>query len=73
MSDFTGLAIAGRVATASDSDWDEVRLAWNLAADQRPRKSIFERPSSPSARRQRRPSGPAAGRCSTASRAATIC
>jgi hypothetical protein len=36
MSDFTGLAIAGRVATASDPDWDEARQAWNLVADQRP-------------------------------------
>ena len=36
MSDFTGLAIAGRVATANDPDWDEARQAWNLAADQRP-------------------------------------
>ncbi|HVY77264.1 MAG TPA: FAD-binding oxidoreductase [Solirubrobacterales bacterium] len=36
MSDFTGLAIAGRIATPSDPDWDEVRLAWNLAAEQRP-------------------------------------
>jgi FAD binding domain len=41
MSDFTGLAIAGRVATPSDSDWDEVRLAWNLAADQRPEAVAF--------------------------------
>jgi FAD binding domain len=36
MSDFTGLTIAGRTATPDDSDWDEVRLAWNLAADQQP-------------------------------------
>jgi hypothetical protein len=41
MSDFTGLAIAGRVATASDSDWDQVRLAWNLVADQRPEAVVF--------------------------------
>ncbi len=41
MSDFTGLAIAGRVATPSDPDWDEVRLAWNLAADQRPEAVAF--------------------------------
>lgn len=41
MSDFTGLAIAGRVATPSDSDWDEVRLAWNLVADQRPDAVVF--------------------------------
>src|SRR5215204_2407439 len=36
MADFAGLSIRGRVATASDSDWDEARQAWNLAADQRP-------------------------------------
>src|SRR5262245_55448494 len=36
MSDFTGLAIAGRIATPSDPDWDEARAAWNLVADQRP-------------------------------------
>jgi hypothetical protein len=41
MSDFTGLAIAGRVATPSDPDWDEARLAWNLAADQRPEAVAF--------------------------------
>ncbi len=41
MSDFTGLAIAGRVATPSDSDWDEARLAWNLVADQRPEAVAF--------------------------------
>ncbi len=41
MSDFTGLAIAGRVATPSDADWDEVRLAWNLTADQRPEAVVF--------------------------------
>jgi hypothetical protein len=41
MSDFTGLAIAGRIATPSDSDWDEARLAWNLAADQRPKAVAF--------------------------------
>ena len=41
MSDFTGLAIAGRIATPSDADWDEARLAWNLAADQRPEAVAF--------------------------------
>ena len=41
MSDFTGLAIAGHIATPSDSDWDEARLAWNLAADQRPEAVAF--------------------------------
>jgi FAD/FMN-containing dehydrogenase len=30
------LSIRGRAATASDSDWDDARQAWNLAADQRP-------------------------------------
>ena len=41
MSDFTGLAIAGRVATPSDPDWDEARLAWNLVADLRPEAVVF--------------------------------
>jgi len=41
MSDFTGLAIAGRVATPNDPDWDEARQAWNLAADQRPEAVAF--------------------------------
>lgn len=41
MSDFTGLAIAGRVATPDDPDWDEARQAWNLAADQRPEAVAF--------------------------------
>src|SRR5689334_6551589 len=36
MPDFAGLSIRGRVATSSDSDWDEARQAWNLAADQWP-------------------------------------
>ncbi len=36
MSDFTGLSIAGHIATPSDTDWDQARAAWNLAADQRP-------------------------------------
>jgi hypothetical protein len=36
MTDFSGLSIRGRVATPGDSDWDEARQAWNLAADQRP-------------------------------------
>jgi FAD/FMN-containing dehydrogenase len=34
--DFSELSIRGRVATSSDSDWDEARQAWNLAADQHP-------------------------------------
>jgi hypothetical protein len=36
MTDFTELTIDGRVATPDDSDWDQVRLAWNLIADQNP-------------------------------------
>src|SRR3954452_6611985 len=36
MADFSELSIRGRVATPSDSDWDEARQAWNLAADQQP-------------------------------------
>src|SRR5436190_5460944 len=36
MVDFAELSIRGRVATPGDSDWDEARQAWNLAADQRP-------------------------------------
>jgi FAD/FMN-containing dehydrogenase len=41
MSDFTELAIAGRIATPTDSDWDQARGAWNLAADQRPEAVAF--------------------------------
>jgi hypothetical protein len=41
MTDFTGLAIAGRLATPSDPDWDEARQAWNLAADQHPEAVAF--------------------------------
>jgi FAD/FMN-containing dehydrogenase len=36
MTDFSGLAIAGRIATSDDADWNQARMAWNLAADQRP-------------------------------------
>jgi hypothetical protein len=36
MTDFSSLSIRGRVAIPSDSDWDEARQAWNLAADQQP-------------------------------------
>ena len=36
MAEFSDLSIRGRIATSSDSDWDEARQAWNLAADQRP-------------------------------------
>src|SRR4051794_19106949 len=41
MTDFSGLAIAGRFATPNDSDWDQARQAWNLAADQRPEGVAF--------------------------------
>jgi hypothetical protein len=41
MTDFSGLAIAGQVATPSDADWDQSRAAWNLAADQRPAAVAF--------------------------------
>jgi len=41
MTDFTGLAIAGRIATQSDSDWDQARTAWNLIADQQPEAVAF--------------------------------
>ena len=36
VSDPSELSIRGRIATSSDSDWDEVRQPWNLAVDQRP-------------------------------------
>jgi FAD binding domain len=41
MTDFSGLAIAGRLATPSDGDWDQARAAWNLAADQHPAAVAF--------------------------------
>jgi hypothetical protein len=41
MSDFTGLSIAGRIATPSDPDWDQARAAWNLVADQHPEAVVF--------------------------------
>ena len=41
MTDFTGLAAAGRIATPDDADWDEARAAWNLAADQNPEAVVF--------------------------------
>jgi FAD/FMN-containing dehydrogenase len=41
MTDFSGLAIAGRIATPDDSDWDQARQAWNLAADQNPSAVAF--------------------------------
>jgi hypothetical protein len=36
MSDFAELGISGRIATPTDTNWDEARAAWNLVADQRP-------------------------------------
>jgi FAD/FMN-containing dehydrogenase len=41
MAAFEELKIDGRVATPSDPDWDEARLAWNLVADQRPEAVVF--------------------------------
>ena len=41
MTDFSGLAIAGRVSTPSDADWDQARTSWNLAADQHPEAVAF--------------------------------
>jgi hypothetical protein len=41
MSDFSELAITGRVATPADSDWDAARSAWNLTADQNPDAVVF--------------------------------
>src|ERR1700704_953785 len=41
MADLSTLSIRGRVATSSDSDWDEARQAWNLAADQQPPAVAF--------------------------------
>ena len=41
MPGVTELAIRGRIATPDDSDWDEARQAWNLAADQHPEAVAF--------------------------------
>jgi FAD binding domain len=41
MTDFSGPAIAGRLATSNDPDWDQARMAWNLTADQRPEAVAF--------------------------------
>jgi FAD binding domain len=41
VTDFSGLAIAGRLATPTDADWDQARMAWNLVADQRPEAVAF--------------------------------
>jgi len=36
VTNLSELSIRGRIATSGDSDWDEARQAWNLAADQQP-------------------------------------
>ncbi len=36
MNDLDQLSIDGRIATPDDADWDQVRQAWNLAADPHP-------------------------------------
>lgn len=41
MTDFSGLAIAGRTATPADADWDQARQGWNLVADLRPSAVAF--------------------------------
>ena len=41
MTDFSGLAIAGRLATPDDAGWDQARAAWNLVADQHPSAVAF--------------------------------
>jgi FAD/FMN-containing dehydrogenase len=41
MTDFAQLQIAGRITTASDPDWDEARMGFNLAADHPPSAVAF--------------------------------
>ncbi len=41
MTEFDPQTIRGRVAAPGDPDWDEVRLAWNLAVDLRPAAIAF--------------------------------
>jgi len=41
MSDLSGLQIDGDIAVPTDADWDQARLAWNLAVDQRPEAVVF--------------------------------
>jgi hypothetical protein len=41
LTDFSGLAIDGRVVTPDHDDWDQARSAWNLSADQHPRAVAF--------------------------------
>jgi hypothetical protein len=33
--------VAGRVATPADTDWDQVRMPWNLSIDQHPTMVVF--------------------------------
>ncbi len=57
MTDFSGLAIAGRVATPNDADWDQARQAWNLAADLHPAPSPSSRAATTSPRWSASPPG----------------
>jgi FAD/FMN-containing dehydrogenase len=41
VTDFSGLEIAGRIATPADADWDQARLGWNLVADPQPSAVAF--------------------------------
>ncbi len=41
MNGFSELQIAGTVATPDDADWDQLRQAWNLAADPHPAAVAF--------------------------------
>jgi hypothetical protein len=41
VAELSDLSIRGRLATSADSDWDEARQAWNLAADQQPAGVAF--------------------------------
>jgi hypothetical protein len=41
MTSLSGLEIDGRVAVPGDPDWDQARLAWNLAVDQNPEAVVF--------------------------------
>ena len=55
MSDFTGLAIAGRIATPSDSDWDEARPPGTSPPTSAPRRSPSSRAPRTSPRRSASP------------------
>jgi hypothetical protein len=41
VTDFSGLAIAGRIATPADADWDQARMGWNLVGDLHPSAVAF--------------------------------